>query len=67
MKKWCGIKKTKSGKYQVIVPMLSDFISDDMMIYNLEVSGKVLTKIFADIEEAKMACMEFNKLHEKYN
>ena len=67
MKKWCGIKKTKSGKYHVVVPMLSDFISDDMIIYNPEVSGKVLTRLFTDIEEAKTACIEFNKLHEKYN
>lgn len=68
MKKWCGIKKSlKSGRYQVIVPMMEDFISDDMMIHNNEVCGKALTKWIEDIEEAKTACIEFNKLHEKYN
>lgn len=68
MKKWCGIKKsTKSNKYQVIVPMLDDYIADDMMIYNNAVSGKALTKWFNNIEEAKEACIEFNTLHEKYN
>ena len=66
MKKWCGIKKMKSGKYQVIVPMLSDFISDNMMINNSNVNGKSLTKSL-DIEEAKIACMEFNSLYNKYN
>ena len=68
MKKWCGIKKsTKSGKYQVIVPMMDDFIADDMMIYNNDVSGRALTKWIENIEEAKTACIEFNLLHEKYN
>ena len=68
MKKWCGIKKSlKTGRYQVIVPMLDDFIADDMMIYNNDVSGRALTKWMTDIEEAKAACMDFNILHEKYN
>ncbi len=68
MTKWCGIKKSmKSGKYQVIVPMLSDFIADDMMINNNDVSGKSLTKWLTDVEEAKNACREFNALYAKYN
>lgn len=68
MKKWCGIKKsTKSNRYQVIVPMLNDYIADDMMIYDNAVSGKALTKWLDNIEEAKTACREFNILHEKYN
>ena len=68
MKKWCGIKKSmKSGRYRIIVPMGSEFIDDNMMINNEKVSGKILTKWLDDIEEAKIACMEFNALHEKYN
>ena len=68
MKKWCGIKKSmKSGRYQIIVPMSTSFISDDMMIKNSNVSGKILTRWLDDIEEAKTACMEFNALHEKYS
>lgn len=68
MKKWCGIKQSvfRRSKYQVIVPMVKDFISDDMMIHNPEVSGRALTK-WLTLEEAKTACMEFNALHEKYN
>lgn len=67
MKKWCGIKKSRNGKYVVIVPMSSEFISDDMMIYDEKVSGKSLTKYFNNIEEAKLACIEFNDLYAKYN
>ena len=68
MKKWCGIKESlKTGKYQIIIPMSTNFIDDDMMINNGNVSGKILTKWFDDIEEARTACMEFNVLHEKYS
>lgn len=67
MVKWCGIEKLKkSGKYRIIVPMLPDFINDDFMVQE-NVSGKILTRLFTDIEEAKTACREFNMLHEKYN
>ena len=68
MTKWCGIKKSeKSEKYRIIVPMDNNFIADNMIIYDKKVSGYILTKWFADIEEAKKACAEFNILHEKYN
>jgi hypothetical protein len=68
MKKWCGIKKSmKSGRYRVIVPNLSDFIDDNMMINNDKVTGSILTRWLDDIEEAKTACMEFNALYEKYS
>lgn len=68
MKKWCGIKKfLKNGKYQVIVPALSEYIADDLMIYDSAVSGRALTKQFISLEEAKEACIEFNQLHEKYS
>ena len=66
MKKWCGIQKSdKSNRYRVVVPMLGDYISDDMMVESY-IGGRILTK-FLTLEEAKEACMEFNKLHEKYN
>ena len=53
MKKWCGVQKsTKTNKYRVIVPMLDDFISDDMMIVEGNIGGRILTK-WLDLEEAK--------------
>ena len=68
MKKWCGVKKsTKTNRYRVIIPLSTEFIDDDMMINNDNVSGKILTKWFEDIELAKVACMEFNTLQDKYN
>ena len=66
MKKWCGIQKSsKSDRYRVIVPMLPDFIRDDMIIEG-NIGGKILTK-WLNFDEAKTACTEFNALHEKYN
>ena len=66
MKKWCGIQKSnKSNRYRIVVPMVNDYISDDMMVESY-IGGKILTK-WLTLEEAKEACMEFNKLHEKYN
>lgn len=70
MKKWCGIKESTKlavKSYRVVVPMSSEFIADDMMIRDKNVSGRILTKWIPDFEEAKTACMEFNALHEKYN
>lgn len=66
MKKWCGIQKAlKSDRYRVLVPMLPDFIHNDMIIEG-NIGGKILTK-WLSFDEAKIACMEFNALHEKYN
>ena len=66
MKKWCGIQKsTKTNRYRIIVPMVNDYISDDMMVAS-DIGGKILTK-WLSLDEAKEACMEFNVLHEKYN
>lgn len=68
MNKWCGIKKSlKTGRYQVIVPLSREFIGDDMIVNNDNVSGKILTKWFDNVEDAKIACMEFNTLYNKYN
>lgn len=66
---WCGIKAAKNnmmGKYQVIVPMSPEFIGEDMMIRNQDVSGRVLTK-WLDFEDAVTACVEFNNLYVKYH
>lgn len=62
---WCGIERSlKSGRYRVVVPMDSKSIDSNMMT---KFTGKILTKWFDDLEDAKMACREFNALHDKYN
>lgn len=66
MVKWCGIEKSmKTNRYRVIVPMVPNYIMDDMMTCD-GASGKILTK-WLDLDEAKEACEAFNMLHEKYN
>lgn len=67
MKPWCGIQRTSNGQYIVIIPMLSGCISDNMMITNGSVTGRVLTRPIKDLDEAKAACKEWNELRKKWS
>lgn len=63
---WCGIQKlNRSGKYRVIIPMDSEFINNDMTVGG-HIGGKILTQPL-EYAMAIEACIEFNKVYDKYN